>query len=97
MAKYYFKNDNEMCYTLDYHLQYMAENDIKEMEVFEAEMDIKSGYFYCSELMEVGEVGEGCGKECHLYNPRNGKNGRCRFSKNCYSPGKSKILKLCKN
>lgn len=30
--------------------------------------------------------GEGCGKECSYYKPRNGKNGRCRFSRNCYEP-----------
>lgn len=41
-------------------------------------------YFFCRKNGEVGEVGQGCGKQCDDYAPRNGKNGRCRHSGYCY-------------
>jgi hypothetical protein len=94
MAKSYFQVGAEMCYPLKYHFQYMKENDIKEMEVFKAEIEHGTGYFFCHEFDKIGEVNEECGKYCGKYSPRNGKNGRCRFSGYVYTPGKSKILKI---
>jgi len=83
---YYFQKDNEYCYSLDYYRSYMKENDIKEMVVFRAKMLTREPYYFCKFFGEVGEVGEGCGKQCSEYIPRNGKNGRCTYSKNCYAP-----------
>jgi len=92
--KLYFQKDEEMAYSLQYHLDYMKENDIKEMEVFEAKIEYVKGFFFCKEFGSMGEVGEGCGKICIEYSPRNGKSGRCKHSGHLYSPGKSKILKI---
>ena len=65
------------------------------MEVFEAKREVGSDYFFCTELDEVGEVGQGCGKFCYHYKPRNGKNGRCKHSGSVFEQTeKTKILKL---
>jgi hypothetical protein len=80
---------------LDYHLEYMKDNEINEMVVFEARRETGTGYFYCREYMEVGEVGESCGKFCAHYKPLNGKNGRCKHYGYVYEQTeKSKLLKL---
>ena len=95
MEKYYFQKDAEMCYTLQYHLDFMKENEIKEMEVFEAEIERGTGFFYCREFMQIGEIGEGCGKSCDKYSPRNGKSGICKHSGNVYEQTeKKKVLTL---
>jgi len=91
--KYYFQKDDNRCYPLKRHLNNMKENDIEEMVVFEAVRQTGSDYFYCKFFKEVGEVGEGCGKECEEYKPRNGKSGRCLHSGSIYEYGKQKILK----
>jgi hypothetical protein len=75
--RYFFQKDDENCYTLDYHLQYMAENHIKEMDLYLAKREIKSDYFFCKHFQECGERGE-CGKHCEAYSPRNGKGGVCK-------------------
>lgn len=79
MAKYYFRNgDDEYCYTLDAHIEHMAENNIEEMEVFEAKVDRGTdGYFFCKIEQEIGESGH-CGNQCFNYEPRNNKNGICK-------------------
>lgn len=95
MAKYYFRDDDELSYTIQGHLDYMKEFDIKELKVFEAKMINDNEYFFCSKYFEVGEKGQDCGKFCKDYKPRNGKNGRCCFSSNCYEQtDKFRILKL---
>ena len=75
--KLYFQKYDERCYTLEYHRQYMIENNLKELQLFEAKRETGSDYFYCKHYQEIGEVGEGCGKLCDSYRPLNGKNGRC--------------------
>ena len=92
--KYYFQEDETRCYLLKYHLDYMKENDIKEMVVYEAIRETEIGLFYCTFFNETGEVGEGCGKECKEYKPRNGKSGRCCYSGHFYKQGKEKTLTL---
>ena len=43
---------------------------------------LEEGKFYCSIYDFEGILGEsGCGKICKCYDPLNGKNGICRFSK----------------
>lgn len=93
MSKYYFDaslNEPESCYTLEYFRQHMRDNDIKEMMLIEARPSYGTGWFYCTEYQEPGEVGEGCGKECKAYKPRNGKNGRCVHSHHLYEPSNIK-------
>ena len=93
--KLYYSKYKEYQMSLRDWKDFAKRNNIKELKLIEAEIDYKLGYFYCSELDEIGESGEGCGKECKYYNPRNGKNGRCRFHKNTYSETeKIKVLKL---
>ncbi len=82
--KHYFQNNDENCYTLDYHKEYMKDNDIKEMVVYEAKIERGTGYFYCREFMEIGEVGNSCGKVCDKYAPMNGKSGKCNHFGNVY-------------
>ena len=65
--KLYFQENDEMAYPLQYHLDYMKENDIKEMEVYQAEIEYVIGFFFCHEFSLVGEIGESCGKECEKY------------------------------
>ncbi len=93
MARYYFDQNKEMCYTLDYWLEHMRHCDIAELKAFEAIPEYGSGFFFCSYYGTIGEVGEGCGKICKAYLPRNRKNGRCRYSNYTYSAGKEVTLK----
>lgn len=95
--KLYFQNeeDDEWAYSLQHHLDYMKENEIAEMEVFEAVIMRGSGFFYCHENNAVGDSSEKtCGKFCETYQPRNGKSGNCKNHGRVYEQGKSKILKL---
>jgi hypothetical protein len=97
MAKYYFRDDDddEMAYTIDSHLEYMDDHNIKELKVFEAKIVTGSDFFYCTKYFEIGEKGQGCGRFCDDYKPRNRKNGRCCYSSNCYEQtDKFRILKL---
>jgi hypothetical protein len=96
--KYYFKNrDSENCYTKDYFIEEMKERGVTEIEVYPAVIMIGEPFFWCSVISECFEKGENsCGKfNCNHYKPRNGKNGICRFYRNCYEVSeKSIILKL---
>jgi hypothetical protein len=91
--KYYFSDmrDELRCYTMADHIEYMRENEIPEMTVNLAKIEFGTGYFFCREFQDIGEVGESCGKQCKKYIPRNGKNGRCKHSGNCY--GKTNVTK----
>ena len=73
----FFQKHDENCYTLDYHLQYMVDNHIKEMDVWLAKREVNAPYFFCKHFQESGERG-GCGKHCDAYSPRNGKSGVCK-------------------
>ena len=87
MSKFYFREtEQERCYTMDSIKNIMKFHGCKEQKVYKAKMSKNHDYFYCREFSEVGEVGEGCGRECEKYSPRNGKNGRCRYSANLYEP-----------
>ena len=95
--RYYFQNTDADCYTLDYHLQYMTENDIKEMDVYLAERETKSDYFYCKHFQEIGERGYGeCGNFCKAYTPRNGKSGVCKHFGYTYEQTET-LVKIVKN
>lgn len=93
--KYYFGDDEGNCYTLDCFIEQLG-GGLDELTVYPAKMITGESVYYCQKFREVGEVGEGCGMICPGYYPRNGKNGRCRYSANCYEPmyDKPKILKL---
>ena len=94
-ARYYFSDmDEESCYELSVIYEQMGEQGYDELTVFPAKMLIGHGVYWCSYFFEVGEVGLGCGKECEEYKPRNGKNGRCRYSNNCYEPITNKPITI---
>ncbi|MEM4271259.1 MAG: hypothetical protein QXO70_04165 [Candidatus Pacearchaeota archaeon] len=79
MAKLYFsKEHDDFCYQLDYWKEYMKKNNLKEIKLNEAKRESGTGYFFCKEFQEVGDVSESCGKFCEKYKPNNGKNGRCK-------------------
>jgi len=95
--KYYFEaQDSERCYGKDHFIQEMKDNFITEMEVFPAKMITGEDFAFCTEFDDCMEVRTGdCGRFCEEYKPRNGKNGRCKFSCNCYEPAeKSIVIKL---
>ena len=85
MSKFYFsKLDDERCYRLNTIKALMDDAGINELEITEAKRVTGEDYFFCTMFDDIGEVGE-CGKlQCSEYKPRNGKNGRCRYSGYCY-------------
>ena len=95
MSKYYFNAeevDAENCYGKQYW-QEVADEEGKDIELYEAAPDYGTDYFYCSEYGVVGDkTGSDCGKSCEGYSPRNGKNGRCKHSKSCYTATDKKII-----
>jgi hypothetical protein len=90
MQLFFNELNEEFCYDLEYHLDYMIKNNIKKMTLFLAEKDKNLDFFYCKEFMSVGEKGY-CGKLCNAYKPRNKKNGICKHFGNTYSKTKEKI------
>ncbi len=96
MSKYYFRKNEENCYKIEAHLDYMQENNINKMEVFEAKREKATGYFFCKYHLEVGEVAQSCGKQwCENYVPNNGKNGRCKHYGYVYEQtDKKRLLEL---
>lgn len=97
MKKFYFcESINEkLCFTKDYFLEKMKERGLKELELTEAIIDIGGEFFFCKAIGEVGEKSEGgCGKECKLYEPRNGKSGICKEWRHSRTGGKSFILTI---
>lgn len=96
MARFYFgPYEEDGAFPKQYWQQYMKENFLNEIELRAAKIEYGTDYFFCSnpKIYETGLKGN-CGAHCDQYSPRNGKNGRCRFSKNCYEPvGDPIILK----
>jgi len=92
--KRYFRNDksDEYCYTMATIKKMMKFRGCKEQKLFEAKMMVGFEYFWCREFLEVGEVGEGCGRDCKEYSPRNGKSGRCKHSANLYEPTSKEVI-----
>lgn len=86
MAKKYFRDEeDEFCYTKASIIEQMKNEGITKLTVIEAQRtDVD--YFFCKEFDTVGERGEGCGKECEAYIPRNGKSGICKHWRHCYEP-----------
>ena len=96
MKLYFSKLDDERCYTLSDIKKDMRGLELNELEVTEAKRMTGQGWFFCTKIQYSDEVDfSGCGKTCECYSPRNGKNGRCRYSGYCYEPTDNKrIIKL---
>ena len=86
MSKLYFsKLDDERCYRLNTIKALMDDAGINEMEITEAKRITGEPFFYCTKYKAMSEVGDTCSRLwCADYSPRNGKNGRCRYSGYCY-------------
>lgn len=93
-AAEYDRTDGDMqcCYTLAHHLDQMEENMQAERKLYRARPEVGSSTRYCTEYGEHVERGEGCGKACDSYEPRNGKNGLCRHSAHCYDADRKEVL-----
>lgn len=96
MENYYFEyDDSEFCYTKEYFEDHMRENDLKEIEVFEACRDKMDGIFWCKEHYFCGDDSKDtCGRQCDEYEPRNKISGCCRhYSTRLYVHGNKITLK----
>lgn len=84
--KYYFCDElDEYCYSLNHFKEYLNNNEINEIKLYEAGIEYGTDYFFCSFYSEVGLKREGCGKDCKEYKPRNKVSGGCRYSVYCYN------------
>lgn len=76
-TRFFFRQDDAMCYKLDAHIDYMLFNGINEMDLWLAECETKVSHFFCKAFGEVGERFQ-CGTWCQHYAPKNGKSGACK-------------------
>lgn len=82
--KMYFSNDSGFCESLELHREFMKENNLDEMVLFEAKRETGTGYFFCKKFGEFGETKDCCGKQCSIYKPNNKISGRCKHYGFCY-------------
>lgn len=83
--------DEELVQTEKSIKEYMCENGITELEVYETERVNDTGYFFCRDSWEVGERGY-CGNQCKQYSPRNGKSGICKHLRQLFGATDKKVL-----
>jgi len=77
--------DEATCTTLPVIKDIMKYDGIEKAVLTLAKLDKTPGYAWCKQFHDMVETGQGnCGKLCEKYSPRNGKNGRCRFSGHFY-------------
>ena len=88
---YYRNQDDEFCYDIEAHKDYMRENDLSELELYEAKRETNVDFFYCKEYGEVGEKGD-CGIICDKYKANNGTGGRCKHYGYCYEKTDKKLI-----
>ena len=86
----------DVCYPLEHFKKMLKDDDhLNSYDLEEWKPKIGDGTFWCKELGEGFESGEGvCGVfECPTYDPRNGKSGRCRWHSAPYHPtGKITVI-----
>lgn len=97
-TKFYFKhNDSSICKTRAYFDSYMDENNLSEIEVYEAEPEILGGgVFWCKKHKFCGDdTTDSCGKSnCKDYEPRNKISGVCKHHTHwLYNHGDKIILR----
>lgn len=95
MKKYYFENEDAyQCFTKEYFIDEMKENNLDEMKLYEAVRDDDSEFFWCQFEEEAAEKSETtCGKDCEAYKPRNGKGGICKYKRHLHEFGRELIMK----
>lgn len=89
---YFAGLDHEYCQTLEYHRD-MIEGTGQTLTLHRAIPLPTTHVFWCREAAECFEVGE-CGKKCDAYEPRNGKNGRCRWHSNAFEPSETDTITI---
>lgn len=94
-SKYYFRTENdERCYTLEYHLLDAKDKGLTEIKLFEAVPEKIDGMFWCRAVNECGEEGY-CGSQCAEYEPKNGKSGMCKYKCSTFhNHGKKVVFKV---
>ena len=91
--KLYFENeDANICYPLQYHLERAKEEELKEIELFEAIASTEKDYIWCSELETVGDKSE-CNNYCPYYKV-SGESKICDFRGNLMYFGKQVKFKV---
>lgn len=101
MSKKYFDadrydagDDNILAYSAAEHADEINGSNVEQRRLYRARPMHGVEFFWCTALHEVGLKGEGCGRQCDSYEPRNGKNGRCRHSAPCYEADRTEVLVL---
>ena len=87
--KQYFIKDSIFSSTKKQVVEYMKDNNLSEITVFEAKKIKVNDFFYCK-INGMGYRDDmTCGsKWCVDYVPRNGKSGCCKNTGNLYEKGK---------
>jgi hypothetical protein len=97
-APLYFNGiDAEECHPAWWHLADMIAKGEAERTLFKAVQVPTSIVFWCREFDAVCGVGpehKPCGRSCDGYEPRNGKNGRCKSHAHCYEPDEKQTIVL---
>lgn len=90
MKKLYFgDNSDEHCYPAEY----FDDGEVVSLAIPDKSKD----YFWCKAegeafLTFMDNGLRSCGKECKEYEPRNGKNGICKYRNHCYKPSEQKFI-----
>lgn len=94
--KQYFTDfDEEHLLTIPAIIIEMEERELTETIISEAVRETGVDHFWCKAEGESFEKEEDtCGRECGDYEPRNGKNGCCKYRGYCYLPGKEYLLTI---
>jgi hypothetical protein len=66
---------------------------LKEITLFTAIPQKVEGMIWCKAFGDIGEKGE-CGRQCDLYEPKNGKSGMCKNQGKFYEPNKEVTFKV---
>ena len=87
--------DEEKIYSIPTLISEMKERQLSEVNICKAVREVKSDYFYCKAIGEVFIKESSCGKECDIYEARNGKSGCCKHYGFCYEPSdKNYVLNI---
>lgn len=94
-TKFYFKEDNEYCTIIEDIIYEMKFDEQEQTTVYEAVKEkLDTGFFWCRVDCTFYEKGS-CGKSCVVYDPCNGKSGKCKhYSLDTYAHGKAMILNV---
>jgi len=89
---YFAGLDHEYCYPLQYHRD-MIEGTDQTITLHKAIPVPTTHVFWCREAGEGFEAGS-CGKDCAAYEPRNGKNGRCRWHSHTFDASETETTTI---